>query len=126
MATSVLAYGCTKPAEPNPDDAPPTEALLNVLIVSSDANLLWSGSHKFGLGTNCLDAMKQMVPTQTKDTAFGPLVTSIKGVSAPNGYYWSLYIDNKYATVGINDCKLYSNKLVMWKLEKIEAMPPSR
>lgn len=124
LATSALLYGCTAPAEP--EDEVPTTALLNILIVSADANLLWSGSKQFDLGTSCLDAMKKMVPTTTKDTAFGPMVTGIKGIEAPNGYYWSLYIDNRYATAGIKDCKLYSSKLVMWKLEKIQGTPPVR
>jgi len=93
--------------------------------VGNSDNLLWSGSKKFDLGTNCLTAMKEMVPVETQQTTFGPMVLSIKGVKAPADYYWSLYIDNKYATTGINDCKLYSNKLVMWKLEKIQAAPPT-
>lgn len=131
LVASVALSGCIGQSEPE-DEEEPQLARLNVMIVGIDPTtgnndkLIWSGSKTFDLGTKCLDAMKTMLPVETQQTGYGPMITGLKGVFAPQGYYWSLYIDNRYSTVGIADCSVYSNKLIMWKLEKIEATPPVR
>ncbi len=127
LVGSVALSGCIGQSnQEEEEDTEPEMARLNVMVVGDSENLIWSGSKTFDFGTKCLTAMQQMMPVETKQTAYGPMITGLKGVTAPSGYYWSLYIDNKYATVGIQDCTLYSNKLIMWKLEKIEATPPAR
>ncbi len=125
MAAALLISGCTSPAEPAPsEDEEPEMALLNFFVVDQSENLVDSGSKPFLIGTQCLEALKEMTSVQTEEFAFGTMVTGVAGIQAPNGYYWALYIDNQYSNVGIRDCRLYSNKLIMWKLEQIQSSPP--
>ena len=118
--TTLLIFGCTAPSET--DDEPEIQmATLNVLVVDETETLVWSGSKTVAPGSNCLTVLRGMTEVQTEDTAFGPFVTGLSGVTAPEGYYWSLFIDNQYATTGIQDCTLYGTKMVMWKLEAIQS-----
>jgi hypothetical protein len=56
----------------------------------------WNGSYSSGLGIN---------------------ITTILGEThkySPNGYYWSIWVDNRYATAGICDLKLHRGEQVLF------------
>ena len=37
-----------------------------------------------------------------------------------DNYYWSYYIDDQYATVGVSNCQIENGKTYNFKIEKFE------
>ena len=51
-------------------------------------------------------------------SGLGYFVEEINGIKNADGFYWTLYINNKYSTVGVSQYKLMSGDSVWWKYEK--------
>ncbi|NQV88529.1 MAG: DUF4430 domain-containing protein [Parcubacteria group bacterium] len=51
-------------------------------------------------------------------SGLGYFVEEINGIKNVDGFYWTLYINNKYSTVGVSQHKLVSDDSVWWKYEK--------
>ena len=54
----------------------------------------------------------------TVDSQYGEYVTSILEISEGDNYYWSYYIDDEYAQVGISSCKVEDGKTYTFKIER--------
>ena len=54
----------------------------------------------------------------TFDSQYGEYVTSILEISEGDNYYWSYYIDDEYAQVGISSCKVEDGKTYTFKIER--------
>ena len=54
----------------------------------------------------------------TVDSQYGEYVTSILEISEGDNYYWSYYIDDEYAQVGISSCKVEDGKTYAFKIER--------
>ena len=57
---------------------------------------------------------------ETEDSQYGAYITSIMGIEQNDDYYWSYYIDDSYATVGVSSCEVENGQNYSFKFEKIE------
>ena len=53
-----------------------------------------------------------------EDSQYGKYIKSILGIVEGDNYYWSYYINNEYAMVGISNCKIEENAVYSFKIEK--------
>ena len=58
--------------------------------------------------------------TRTEKTEYGEYITSIMNIEQGDNYYWSYYIDDQYATVGVSNCQIENGKTYNFKIEKFE------
>lgn len=56
----------------------------------------------------------------TENGPYGEYITSIMGISQGEGYFWSYYINDAYASVGISNCKVENGKKYDFKIELFE------
>ena len=54
----------------------------------------------------------------TVDSEYGEYITSILDISEGDNYYWSYYINDEYAQVGISSCKVEDGKTYTFKIER--------
>lgn len=57
---------------------------------------------------------------QMQDTEYGKYITSIQGISEGDDYYWSYYINDEYAEVGVSNCEIKDGDRYTFKIEKFE------
>ena len=57
---------------------------------------------------------------QMQDSEYGKYITSILDINEGDGYYWSYYINNEYASIGISNCEIVDDKTYSFKIEKFE------
>ena len=57
---------------------------------------------------------------QMQDTEYGKYITSIQGISEGDDYYWSYYINDEYAEVGVSSCEVKDGDRYTFKIEKFE------
>ena len=55
-----------------------------------------------------------------EDGKYGKFITSILGIEQGDNYYWSYYINDEYANVGVSSCEVEQNKMYTFKIEKFE------
>lgn len=55
-----------------------------------------------------------------EDSEYGKYITSILGIEQGDNYYWSYYINNEYANVGVSNCEIEQDKIYTFKIEKFE------
>lgn len=53
-----------------------------------------------------------------EDGPYGAYITSIMDIEQGDGYYWSYYINENYATEGISSCEIEDNAVYDFKIEK--------
>lgn len=56
----------------------------------------------------------------TEDSQYGEYITSVMEINQDEKYYWSYYINEDYATVGVSSCKVEEGKNYRLKLEEIK------
>ena len=54
------------------------------------------------------------------DGQYGKYISSILGITEGDNYYWSYYINGKYANVGVSSCEIEENSVYSFKIEKYE------
>ena len=54
----------------------------------------------------------------TVDSEYGEYITSILDISEGDNYYWSYYINDEYAQVGISSCEVEDGKTYTFKIER--------
>ena len=55
-----------------------------------------------------------------EDSDYGKYITSILGIAEGDNYYWSYYINDKYASVGVSDCEIEENVVYSFRIEYYE------
>ena len=55
-----------------------------------------------------------------EDSQYGKYITSILGIAEEDSYYWSYYINDEYASVGVSSCEIEENSVYSFKIEKYE------
>lgn len=55
-----------------------------------------------------------------EDSQYGKYITSILGIEEGDSYYWSYYINDEYASVGVSSCEIEENSVYSFKIEKYE------
>jgi len=53
-----------------------------------------------------------------EDSQYGKYITSILGIEEGDSYYWSYYINNEYASIGVSSCEIEENSIYSFKIEK--------
>lgn len=72
--------------------------------------------------TYLIDVLKDLEDLNiiTEKTEYGEYITSIMNIEQGDNYYWSYYIDDQYATVGVSNCQIENGKTYNFKIEKFE------
>lgn len=72
--------------------------------------------------TYLIDVLKNLEDLNmiTEETEYGEYITSIMNIEQGDNYYWSYYIDDQYATVGVSNCQIENGKTYNFKIEKFE------
>ena len=67
-----------------------------------------------------IDALEESIglDIEKEDSAYGAYITSINGISQGDNFYWSYYIDDEYANVGVSSCKIEDGKTYKFKIEE--------
>lgn len=55
---------------------------------------------------------------QMQDGEYGKYITSIQGISEAENYFWSYYINDEYATVGVSSCEIQDGYIYTFKIEE--------
>ena len=72
--------------------------------------------------TYLIDVLKNLEDLNmiTEETEYGEYIISIMNIEQGDNYYWSYYIDDQYATVGVSNCQIENGKTYNFKIEKFE------
>lgn len=70
-------------------------------------------------GMQALASTTSFIFTSKKYQDLGYLIESINGKANADGFYWTLYINGAYATVGASTYIPKSNDIIAWKYEKL-------
>lgn len=72
--------------------------------------------------TYLIDVLKELeeINVVTEKSEYGDFIISIMNIEQGDNFYWSYYIDNEYATVGVSNCKVEDGKTYNFKIEKFE------
>lgn len=66
-----------------------------------------------------IDVLKDIeeLKVVTEDSQYGDYIISIMGIEQSDNYYWTYYINDKYAEVGISSCKIEDGVIYNLKME---------
>jgi len=106
--------------EPVITGVPGETAVVSFSYVGEDGQIILEEEFEVSKGTNAFEAMRHEMNVDYTQYAFGSMVNSIEGVSAPEGYYLALYVNGEYAMKGISDYIIDEDISIEWKAEKIE------
>lgn len=107
-STSVVA------AEPKSDKL----VTLKLRIEDSESGLRVEIDRKVPAGSTALAAMQQLIAMETKEfSGLGLFVTSLCGVKAPAGKFWSPEVDGVRAMEGISNLKIDKDLELQWKIK---------
>jgi hypothetical protein len=86
------------------------------------------GSVSYPVSTAVGGNIYEVMNTLSSTTAFrftakyyqglGYFIEEINGIKNKDGYYWTLYVNEVYSTVGVSDYILKEGDQIEWKLEK--------
>ncbi len=71
-------------------------------------------------GRNALDLLRVFHQVTTKDTSYGPMVTTIDNVTPDKNHYWAFYVNGKLADVGAQQYITKNSDLIEWKLDSTQ------
>lgn len=56
----------------------------------------------------------------TENSEYGEYINSIMEIEQGDNFYWTYYINDEYATTGVSNCKIQSEKEYKFKIEEIK------
>lgn len=87
--------------------------------------VLTAGENKYGIsvqkGATVYDAMTKLASSTSFSFSakyyfgLGYFIDAINGIKNANGYYWTLFVNGAYATVGASAYQLSANDSIEWK-----------
>ena len=68
-----------------------------------------------------IDVLKdiQELKVVTENSEYGEYIISIMEIEQGDNFYWTYYIDGEYATTGVSNCKIQTEKVYNFKIESI-------
>lgn len=103
----------------NSDESSNNMKELSVLIYDKDSKEIFN--EKINTDEqyliNALEKIENL-DLQMQDSEYGKYITSIQGISEGDNYYWSYYINEEYATVGVSNCEIQDGYKYSFKIEK--------
>lgn len=87
-----------------------TKKSINVIILDNKSNELYNKNIKT-YNSKLVDILEnEKVSLKIEDGPYGAYIISLMGLEQKNDndgmYYWSYYINDEYANVGISNCKI--------------------
>jgi len=101
----------------------PSQVSVQFQLIGKDNSLIFSKSISVQNGTNALAALKTIpdLNIDSKEYArMGTFVNAINGIKGDNEYFWSLYVNDKFADKAIDKYVLDADTKITWKFEKID------
>lgn len=94
------------------------EKEITISIFNKETEKIYSA----GVKTYLIDVLKELkeINVVTEKSEYGDFIISIMNIEQGDNFYWSYYIDNEYATVGVSNCKVEDGKTYNFKIEKFE------
>ncbi len=103
--------------KPATEQATTVSQAQSAITFSADGK---EASYKGQDGKTALEVLKSLTSIDSKESAYGTMVTGIHGVKAEdNKNYWALYVEGAYASEGAGTLKTKSTDTLTWKLEAI-------
>lgn len=92
---------------------------IKILISDKDGNNIFSGD----VETEAMYLIDALNETENVNVVFengpyGAYITEINGIKQEDGYYWTYYINDEYASVGASTCEIEDGKTYSFKIEK--------
>lgn len=66
---------------------------------------------------DALEAVEEL-NVVSQNGVYGAYITSINGISQDDSSYWTYYVDDEYASVGVSGCKIEEGKTYTFKIEE--------
>lgn len=97
------------------------EKEITISIFNKETEKIYSARVKTEK-TYLIDVLKEIeeINVVTEKSEYGNFIISIMNIEQGDNFYWSYYIDNEYATVGVSNCKVEDGKTYNFKIEKFE------
>lgn len=97
------------------------EKEITISIFNKETEKIYSAGVKTEK-TYLIDVLKELkeINVVTEKSEYGDFIISIMNIEQGDNFYWSYYIDNEYATVGVSNCKVEDGKTYNFKIEKFE------
>lgn len=97
------------------------EKEITISIFNKETEKIYSAGVKTEK-TYLIDVLKELkeINVVTEKSEYGDFIISIMNIEQGDNFYWSYYIDNEYATVGVSNCKVEDGKTYDFKIEKFE------
>ena len=97
------------------------EKEITISIFNKETEKIYSARVKTEK-TYLIDVLKEIeeINVVTEKSEYGDFIISIMNIEQGDNFYWSYYIDNEYATVGVSNCKVEDGKTYNFKIEKFE------
>ena len=95
------------------------EKNIKILISDKEGNNIFSGD----VATEAIYLIDALNETENVNVVFengpyGAYITEINGIKQEDGYYWTYYIDDEYASVGASSCEIEDGKTYSFVIEK--------
>lgn len=91
---------------------------VQIIINFGDKNI--SKEIMIEKGKNGLQAMELAgIKLEKKAFPTGSFITAIEGKPQTQGYFWALYVNEKFADKSIDSYKITKKTIIEWKYEKI-------
>lgn len=92
---------------------------ISILVYDKDSKEIFNEKIKTDEQylSNALEKVEKL-DIQMQDSQYGKYITSIQGISEGDNYYWSYYINEEYATVGVSNCEIQDGCNYSFKIEK--------
>lgn len=97
------------------------EKEITISIFNKETEKIYSAGVKTEK-TYLIDVLKELkeINVVTEKSEYGDFIISIMNIEQGDNFYWSYYIDNEYATVGVSNCRVEDGKTYNFKIEKFE------
>ncbi len=70
-------------------------------------------------GQTAFELLQENAEVGYQESNLGIYVTSINGVEGGSDYYWAMYVNGEYGTMGIAETELQAGDIVEFKYEEI-------
>jgi len=115
--------GVILPSSPAEQTSAQTKSEIKVTLNAEDktytASIVKDGSVYDVMTALTLSSVNPFIFKAKEYPGMGYLIEEINDIKGANGKYWTLYVNGKYATVGVSQYKLNNGDVIDWKYENL-------